>query len=111
MQGEDTSVFDMAREIISRAAEFAGNQRFIYLEASEGDNPRNSFDINLYPADMTLQSIRSPVEQLFRHYAISNAELDLLFDQLGYRLLGHLSGGIDRTGKDFFTVYYENQPE
>ena len=111
MQGEDSSVFDMAREIISRAAEFAGNQRFIYLEASEGDNPRNSFDINLYPAGMTLQSIRSSVAQLFRHYAISNAELDLLYSQLGSRPLGHLSGGVDRTGKDFFTVYYENQPE
>ena len=111
LPGEDTSVFDMAREIISRAARLAGNQPFIYVEASEGDNPRNSFDINLYPAGMTLQSIRSSVAQLFRHYAISNGEFDLLYSRLGSRPLGHLSGGIDRNRKDFFTVYYENQPE
>ena len=106
----DTAIFDIAIEIISRAAKLADNQPLVYLEASEGDNPRNSFDINLYPAGMTLKSIYSSVAQLFRHYTITDEEFDLLYSQVASRPLGHLSGGTDRTGKDFFTVYYENQP-
>ena len=107
----DSTVFDIASEIITAAARAANDQPLVYLEASEGDNPRSSFDINLYPANFTLKSIYSPVAQLFRYYAINSEELDLLYDQAGSRPLGHLSGGIDRSGKDFFTVYYENQPE
>lgn len=109
--GEDNTVFDVASKIISRAASLAGNQSLIYLEASEGDNPRNSFDINLYPADMTLKSIYPSVAQLFHHYSITDAELDLLYSQVDSRPLGHMSGGVDRSGRDFFTVYYENQPQ
>jgi len=104
---KDGTIFDIANEIISAAARLTDNQPFVYLEASEGDNPRNSFDINLYPAGITLKSIYSPVARLFRHYAIGNEELDLLYSQVDSRPLGHLSGGIDRAGKDFFTVYYE----
>ena len=106
----DTTTFDIANEIISRAAKLADNQPLVYLEASEGGNPRNSFDINLYSAGMTLKSIYSSVAQLFRHYTITDEEFDLLYSQVASRPLGHLSGGTDRIGKDFFTVYYENQP-
>lgn len=107
----DNIVFDVASEIVIAAARQANDRPLIYLEAREGDNPRNSFDINLYPAEMTLNSIHTPLAQLFRHYAITNEELDLLFSQIGSRPLGHLSAGTDRTGKVFLTVYYENQPQ
>ncbi|MGD8350446.1 MAG: hypothetical protein PVI79_14450 [Gammaproteobacteria bacterium] len=108
--GADGEAFAIAIEIISLAARLAGDQAFVYLEASEGGNPRNSFDINLYPAGMTLQSIYPRVERLFEHYGIPATELERLYRDCASRPLGHLSAGIDREGRDFFTVYYENQP-
>jgi len=104
----DSTIFDIAIEIVSNAAQLANQQPFIYLEASEDGNPRNSFDINLYPADISMKFIYPSLVDLFRHYAITNEELDLLYREVHSRTLGHLSAGIDRAGKDFFTVYYEN---
>jgi hypothetical protein len=108
--GEDRRVFDAISEIITTAARLARDRQLVYLEAREEDNPRVSFDINLYPADITLQSICAPLERLFRYYSIPNDELDRLYGQVGSRPLGHLSAGTDRSGKDFVTVYYETQP-
>jgi hypothetical protein len=42
-----------------------------------------------------------------RHYSIPSGEFDHLFEQVGDKIFGHLSGGIDREGKDFLTTYYE----
>ncbi len=106
----DGFVFDMATEIIVGAAGPTDEQPFIYLEASEDGNPRRSFDINLYPANLTLRSIESVAVKLFDFYGVARREFDLLYDQVGARPLGHLSAGISRSGKNFFTVYYENQP-
>ena len=108
--GGDSEAFAIAIEIVSRAACLAGDRAFIYLEASEDDNPRNSFDLNLYPAAMTMESIYPWMRRLFDHYRIPVAELESLFRECASRPLGHLSAGIDRQGRDFFTVYYENQP-
>ena len=60
---------------------------------------------------MTLQSIYPWMQRLFAHYRIPAEELESLYRDCGSRPLGHLSAGIDREGRDFFTVYYENQPQ
>lgn len=109
--GGERRVFDAVSEITTTAAGLAQGRQLVYLEAREEDNPRVSFDINLYSANMTLQSICRPVERLFQYFSIPNEELDHLYGKVGSRPLGHLSVGTDRSGKDFVTVYYENQPQ
>ena len=105
----DDDNFKVASEIIRFSASRAEPESFVYLEASEADNPRKSFDINLYQAGVELRSIYPMLAQLSRCYAISDTDLDELFETVSSRPLGHLSGGIDRQGKSFFTVYYETQ--
>ena len=85
----------------------AAKDMFIYLEVSEEDNPRRSFDINLYKANLKLHELYPFLSKTSRHYSIPPEEFDPLYDQIRTRLFGHLAGGIDREGKDFLTIYYE----
>ncbi len=105
---EDSPVFEISRDMIQAASQRAGGQTFIYLEASEAGNPRQSFDINLYSADMTLESVSSQLLQLCHHYEIDRRELEVIYRRDGSRPLGHISAGLDRDANDFFTVYYES---
>ncbi|MFV2031370.1 MAG: hypothetical protein ACC663_02645 [Gammaproteobacteria bacterium] len=106
---EDEATFEVARNIITHSAKRVNNRPFIYLEASEGNNPRKSFDINLYRAGINLRNIYPFLKQLCRHYSVRIDELDKLYSRVDSRVLGHLSGGIDRDGKGFLTVYYETE--
>lgn len=96
-----------ATEILYLAASRIPNDYFIYLEAEEENNPRKSFDINLYKANLTLHHLYPLLSKLSRCYSIPASDLDLLFDPIRTKILGHLSGGIDREGQDFLTTYYE----
>lgn len=99
--------FKIAKEIINLAASRAADDLFIYLEVNEENNPRRSFDINLYKAKLQLRELYPLLSKMCRHYSIPSGEFDLLFEQVGAKIFGHLSGGIDREGKDFLTTYYE----
>ncbi len=96
-----------AAEILHRAASRVPDDYFIYLEADEENNPRKSFDINLYKANLPLQNLYPLLSKLSRRYLIPVSDFDRLFDPIRTKILGHLSGGIDREGKDFLTTYYE----
>ena len=104
---EDKTTFEVARKIITRSARRADSKSFIFMEASEGNNPRKSFDINLYRGGIYLREIYPLLKQLCHHYSVRTEALDNLFGRISPQVLGHLSGGIDREGKGFFTVYYE----
>ena len=89
------------------ASKMIDDSSLIYLEVSEENNPRVSFDINLYKANLPLQEIYPFLCQICQHYSISIANFNLLYGKINTKILGHLSGGIDREGNDFFTIYYE----
>ncbi len=96
-----------ATEILHLAASRVPDDYFIYLEAEEENNPRKSFDINLYKANFPLQKLYPLLSKLSQSYSIPASDFDRLFDPIRTKILGHLSGGIDREGKDFLTTYYE----
>ena len=103
----DRTSFEIVKGIISLASSRVPNDLFIYLEVSEEDNPRRSFDINLYKANLYMEELSHFLSKMCRHYSIPSEEFDSLYDQVGDKLFGHLAGGIDREGKDFLTIYYE----
>lgn len=80
---------------------------FIYLEMNEENNSRISFDINLYKANLQIQDIYPFLCQMCEHYSLSTEVFNLLYGRINTKILGHLSGGIDKEGKDFLTIYYE----
>ena len=104
---EGRQMLEITRNLLSRSLKQTSCQALVYLEASEVGNPRKSFDINLYRAGMRVSQIRAQLTELCQMYAVSGNEFEELFANAGSRSLGHISGGVDRRGQSFFTVYYE----
>jgi hypothetical protein len=104
---EDAISFEVAREIIQLAGNRCLDRSFLYLEVEEEHNPRLSFDLNLYKASLRLVEIHASLLRICRHYSISSEQFNRLYQVVGQKLFGHLSGGLNPDGKDFLTVYYE----
>jgi hypothetical protein len=104
---EDKTSCEIAQEIIKLAAPRFANGAPMYLEVKESDNPRQSFDINLHPADLKLENIQPLLTQMSQHYAIPSEQFERFYKPIGTSKLGHISAGIDRHNRDFLTTYYE----
>lgn len=81
-------------------------ERFLYLDVKEENNPRSSFDINVYGANLQLQEVDPFLMSTCRHYSIPEEQFHKLYEPAKSHILGHLAGSINRKGKDFFTIYY-----
>jgi hypothetical protein len=101
---------DAAVGIIRQAAAANPAASFLYVEVGEEGNPRKSFDINLYKAEITVADIDAFLRDLVQHFGIAAEQFEPLIARARSQLLGHLSGGLDREGKDFMTLYYETRP-
>ncbi len=104
---EDRNSLEVAEDIIKFAASRSAVTSFIYVEVGEEGNPRQSFDINLYKANLRLSDIYPSLSRTRQHYSISAEQFARLYKLVGNKLFGHLSGGVNREGNDFLTVYYE----
>jgi hypothetical protein len=98
--------FDIAKDMVGAAASRIPARDILYLELTEDNSPRRSFDINMYRADMQLKELYPILSRMCRHYSIPSEEFHTLYDPVKTEIFGHLAGGIDRDGKDFLTVYY-----
>ncbi|QSA98192.1 hypothetical protein [Methylococcus sp. EFPC2] len=96
----------IARKLIARAAERVGEYEFIYAEVLEDGNPRHSYDINLYRANMRVSELRDILMEMAEYFRIPLDDADAAFAWAQDQIVGHLSGGTDRQGRDFLTVYF-----
>ena len=78
----------------------------LYQEVSEAGNPRASFDIRLRATELRVADLHPWLVAAGAGYGIAPARFDAFFRQVRERALGHLSGGTDRQGRDFLTVYH-----
>ena len=60
----------------------------------------------MYRAALELRELHPFLSEMCQHYSISSETFQAIYDQVKTKIFGHLSGGIDREGKDFLTVYY-----
>ena len=97
---------EIATGIMNTAYSRVTHDKILYLEVSEENNPRRSFDINMYKAGLQVKELYPLLSKMFQHYSVPRKEFRALYDQAKTKRFGHLSGGIDREGKDFLTVYY-----
>lgn len=97
---------EITRGIVQTAVDRIGAEQILFLEVSEADNPRNSFDINFYRAKLSLDAYYPHLLSMCRHFHIPEKDFSAFIDPIRSKRFGHLSGGIDRQGKDFLTVYY-----
>lgn len=95
-----------ARSIIEMAASRVVAEDILYLEVTEEGNTRRSFDVNLYRSGMRMKLFYPLFLEMCEHYDIAAEQFQAVFDSSSDKILGHISGGIDREGNEFFTVYY-----
>jgi tryptophan halogenase len=81
----------------------------LYLDVREDENPRHSFDLNLYKAGLRVQDLDPWIPQLGAHYTPPAEQFRQIFNLARPRTLGHIAGGVDRQGRDFLTIYYGMQ--
>lgn len=76
------------------------------LDVSEPESVRRSFDINLYDFSLRIGELEDLLKELFHRFLIPSESLGLFLEQNSDRILGHVSGGINRTGEPFITLYF-----
>ena len=103
---KDSKPYGIIEQAMELASSRAGGGKFLYLELNEGNNPRSSFDLNLYAANLRMQEVYPFLAQMCRHYSIPDESFHALCEPVRDMIFGHLAGGIDRMGKDFLTVYF-----
>jgi hypothetical protein len=101
---------DAAQSIVRQAWRAAPEAALLYVEVEEENNPRRSFDINLYPAQLRVSDIAPTLRELASRFEIDASHFEPHLQRLAALPLGHLSGGLDRHGDEFLSVYAEVQP-
>jgi hypothetical protein len=105
---QDSPSLPGIREIIKAARQRQPGNSFLFVEISEPGNPRKSFDLNLYPAGLRVGQIAGPIRNVATAMDVPLDKLDRLMPMIQNKFFGHISGGISRTGEEYFTVYYEH---
>jgi tryptophan halogenase len=93
-------------DLLSRCAERADPRDLLLMEVEEPGNPRRSYDINVYQAELHLRDIADLVSAVATDFAVAPLQVRALLDRCGALALGHLSGGRGRDGDEFVTIYY-----
>jgi tryptophan 7-halogenase len=92
------SVLQAAPRVVAEA--------LMLLEVKEEGTARRSFDLNLYPAELTVRTVRPAIERLGTEFQIPANEIDLAFAPASGLSLGHVAGGFARDGAPFATIYF-----
>ena len=107
----DRTSFEIAKEIIEVAGSRSVDKSLVYLEVFEENSLRRSFDINVYRAGLRLRDIYSSLLACTQNFSIPDQQFGRLYPLVADKYFGHLSGGVNREGRDFLTFYYEAQTE
>jgi len=80
-----------------------------YLEVAEEGNPRKSFDVNAYGAGLLVAEFYPLFVRMCQRLEVGPGEFLPLYERIKMNEFGHVSGGVDREGRDFFTVYFGHE--
>jgi hypothetical protein len=96
-----------ALSIVRQGIKQNPDSSILYIEVSEQGNPRRSFDVNLYKTGMSVADAAPQLYAIAEQLGIGRDALGVQMARLGGLPLGHLSGGVDRQGREFLSVYAE----
>lgn len=103
---EEAIPYICAVQLLSLASKRMHEKNILFMEVEEENNPRRSFDINIYDAKITLKEIDPLLSPIMNYFDIPEGESRKLLRSESEQIVGHLSGGIGRDGKEFCSVYY-----
>jgi len=96
----------LIRAVLQRAASHTPVEQLQYLEVLEDGNSRRSFDLNLYASGLCLADLQAELAALRDHFKLRPGYFQALVDQVKWRNIGHIAGGVHRDGTEFVTIYY-----
>jgi len=105
-QGRRGGSYGIVEGVLNLASTKVRNDKFLFLDVSEESSGRNSFDINLYRANLQLNEIYPFLLEACRFFSISENEFHDFYEPVKTQTLGHLAGGMDRDGRDFLGIYF-----
>lgn len=76
------------------------------LDVSEPKTVRRSFDLNLYDFALRIGDLAPLLKGLFQSFSISSESTNQFIEQNADQMLGHVSGGVNREGEPFITLYF-----
>ncbi|GAA4012115.1 hypothetical protein GCM10022212_02050 [Actimicrobium antarcticum] len=94
------------QDILGLATERVLLSALRYVEVTDQDTQRMSFDINLYPAGLRMRDLRPMLAALQHHFSIPDKAMTALMEHMADDVVGHVSAGTDRHGRAFVTVYH-----
>jgi hypothetical protein len=97
---------DVAVAIIERTLERGASADVQYLEVAEPGNARRSFDLNVYKTGYRLADVRHLLLEGGRRCNLPSDWFNRFLDRIEEHHLGHIAGGVDRSGREFLTVYH-----
>lgn len=97
---------ELVENLVRQTAAKASNRALQYLEVVEDDNPRTSFDLNLYKCGYRLTDLSALIATAMAHYDIPRHRYQRLYQSISAERVGHIAAGIDRHNRDFMTLYY-----
>lgn len=96
----------LAHELLTHALLRCSAERLLMLEVQEPDSNRRSFDLNLYDLEYRVSDWSELLTLLWDHQKLDKQRLDHFFQANANKLLGHISAGVGRDNRVFFTLYY-----
>jgi hypothetical protein len=100
---------ELANQFIGIASTRIPHAMMRYLEVAEEGNPRKSFDINAYGAGLLVAEFYPLFVRMCQRFEVGPGEFLPLYERIKMKEFGHVSGGVDREGRDFFTVYFGHE--
>jgi hypothetical protein len=102
----DRTPWHLSCELVTAAARRVTDEQIMYLDVTEDGTDRKSFDVNLYRAGFAVASVAPFLDRLAAHFRLRADAVDEAFAHVLNLQLGHVAGGVDRHGRDFFTIYF-----
>lgn len=97
-----------AHQIVALAMDKCPGRTLDLVEVSDSDSARISFDVNLYDTGLRLRELSPVIEELATAFAVED-DYQRVIRSTSDHIAGHLSGGLDRSGKPFLTIYHTSQ--
>ncbi len=98
--------FRTADALVAEAARRTSAEALRFVDVTDGDAQRLSFDANLYESGLTLRDVTPQLRSLAKDLGIPSGDVAALMDEAGDDIAGHVSGGTDRHGRAFLTIYH-----
>lgn len=82
----------------------------MFIEVEEEGTPRFSYDLTIYTARMMGRELEGILKPVFEAYRTPREKAEKMLAEISNSLIGHVSVGIGRDGRDFVTVYHGVEP-